>query len=120
MEYLIFLDSVSFLPFALRKQPEAFGLTVAKSLYPHYFNKCVNLDYVGKIPDISYYGIDEMSASERNDFLAWYEGQKFDVFDNRRVLESYCQNDVSVLREACRVLRQEFIQIVNIDVFLER
>ena len=57
-EYLMFLDSISFLPFALRKLPEAFGLTVAKSWYPHYFNTRAILDYVGKIPDISYYGVD--------------------------------------------------------------
>jgi hypothetical protein len=34
MEHLVFLDSVSFLPCALRKLPEAFGLTAAKSWYP--------------------------------------------------------------------------------------
>ena len=74
LEYLVFLASVSFLPFALRKMPEAFGLTVTKSWYPHYFNKRANLDYVGKIQEISYYGVDEISAIERNEFLAWYEG----------------------------------------------
>jgi hypothetical protein len=52
VEHLL-LDSVSFLPFALRKLPEAIGLTVAKSWYPHYFNTRANLDYVGKIPDIT-------------------------------------------------------------------
>ena len=30
-DYLVFLDSISFLPFALRKLTEALGLTVAKS-----------------------------------------------------------------------------------------
>ena len=66
VELLVFLESVSFLPFALRKLPHAFGLTVAKSCYPHYFNTRANLEYVGKIPDITYYGIDETGASERN------------------------------------------------------
>jgi len=60
-----------------------------------------------------------MSTIEWNEFFAWYEGQKFQVFDNRGVLESYCQDDVNVLREACRVLRQEFIQIGNIFGFIE-
>ena len=115
----MFLDSISILPFALRKLPEVFGLTVAKSLYTHYFNTRANLEYVGKIPDISYYGVDELSASERNEFLAWYEGQNIEVFYKRRVLESYCQDDVNVLREACRVLRQEFLHVGNIDVFRE-
>ena len=60
-----------------------------------------------------------MSATERNEFLACYECQMEEVYDNRRVLESCCQDDVSVLREAFRVLGQEVIQIGNIDVFLE-
>ena len=96
-----------------------FRLTVAKSWYPHYFNERANLEYAGNIPDITHYGVDDMGASERNEFLAWYDGQKDEVFDNKRVLEAYCQDDVSVLQEACRVLRNEFIQAGNIDVFLE-
>ena len=121
MEHLVFLDSVSFLPCSLRKLQEAFGLTASKSWYPHYFNTEENLDYVGPIPDASYYGANEMSESERRDFFAWYESQKKKgaVFDNRRVLETYCQDDVTVLRQACRVFRREFIQIGNIEVFLE-
>ena len=60
-----------------------------------------------------------MSASESNEFLTWYEGQKVEVVYNKRVLESYYQDDASLLWEACRVMRQKFIQIGNIDVFLE-
>jgi hypothetical protein len=116
-EHLVFLDSISFLPFALHKLPEAFGLTVSKSWYPRYFNTQVNPDYVGKIPNVSYYDIDEMSAGEREEFLAWYEGQQAELFDNRRVLAAYCLGDV--LREACQVLKQEFLLIGNNDVFLE-
>jgi len=59
MEHLVFLDSVSFLPCALRKLPDAFGLQASKLWYPHYFNTEGNLDYVGPMPDI-YYGADEM------------------------------------------------------------
>ena len=92
----------SFLPFALRKLPEAFAPTVAKSWYPHYFNTRANLDYVGQIPDITY-GFDEISGSERSEFLRWYKGQKDSVFDNKRVLEAYCQDDVSVERSTLRV-----------------
>jgi len=35
------------------------------------------------------------------------------------VLESYCQGDVTVLRQACVVFRREFIKIGHIDVFVE-
>ena len=39
-------------PTAIRRLPEAFVLTVSKSRYPN-LNTRANLDYVGKIPDIS-------------------------------------------------------------------
>jgi len=58
--------------------------------------------------DISYYVVDEMSGGERKEFLAWYETHKSDLFDNRLVLEAYCQDDVTVL-QACRVFRREFL-----------
>ena len=60
-----------------------------------------------------------MSASERRNFFAWYEGKKAEVFDNKRVLGLYCQYEVSVLRESCEVLRRVSIEIGNIDVFLK-
>jgi hypothetical protein len=66
-----------------------------------------------------YYGADGMSEGERNEFVAWYASQKDAVFDKRRVLEEYCQADVTVLRQACRVFRRDFMQIGNIDVFVE-
>ena len=39
-----------------------------------------------------------MSAKERAEFIAWYEGERSKVFDNRSVLEAYCQDDITVLR----------------------
>ena len=41
------------------------------------------------------------------------------VFDKRRVLEQYCQDDVTVLRQACQIFRRDFIEIGNIAFFLE-
>jgi hypothetical protein len=71
----------------LRKLPEAVGLSVNKSWYPHYFNKNTNLDYVGPFPNISYYEVDEMCLSERREFMTCYNGQKKKVFNNKLVLE---------------------------------
>ena len=51
----------------LRKLPEAFGLSVTKSWYPHFFNIKANLNYVGPISDMSQFGEDEMgSQKEKN------------------------------------------------------
>jgi len=63
--------------------------------------------------------MNEMSEEERKEFLMWYENHKSEPFDNRRVLETYCQDDVTVLRQACRVFRHEFMEIGHIDVFVE-
>jgi G:T-mismatch repair DNA endonuclease (very short patch repair protein) len=78
------------------------------------------MNYVGPAPDASYYDIDHMHQVERKEFLVWYEAvAKKEVFDNRRVLEVYCQADVTVLREACRTFRKHYLQIGNVEVFLE-
>jgi len=65
IHHVTFLDSISFLPVALRKLPEAFGLSATKSWYPHLFNTKANLNYVGSIPDMAQCGVAEMGESER-------------------------------------------------------
>jgi len=60
-----------------------------------------------------------MREDERKVFLVCYESQRSETFDNMHVLESYCQDDVTVLSLACRVFRREFVQIGHIDVFVE-
>jgi len=60
-----------------------------------------------------------MSEGERREFMAWYSKEKVKVFDNRHMLEQYCQDEVTVLRQACRVFRREFLAIGNIEVFFE-
>ena len=95
LEHLTFIDSISFMPCSLSKLPETFGLTSAKSCYPYYFNTNENMNYVGEVTDVWFYGADAMSVEERTEFLALYEAQKSDVFDNRNVLEAYCQDDKS-------------------------
>ena len=56
---------------------------------------------------------------KRQEFTTWYDEHKHRIFDNRRVLEEYCQDDGTVLREALTIFRRNFLEIVNIEVFLE-
>jgi hypothetical protein len=60
IEHTMFLDSASYLPMPLRKLPEAFGLSMNKSRYQHYFNTKKNLDCVGPMPGIEYLGANEI------------------------------------------------------------
>jgi hypothetical protein len=89
------------------------------SWYPHYFNTKPNLDYVERVTDIWCYGADGMKYSERAEFLRWYETQRSQTFENRHVLEEYCQDDVTVLHQACQVFRRKFLLIGNVEVLLE-
>jgi len=75
IQHVTFLDSISFMPIALRKLPEAFGLSASKYWYPHLFNTRVNLNYVGSIPDMAQYGVAEMGESEREEFTSWYDAR---------------------------------------------
>ena len=88
VQHIVFMDSLNFLPMALRDLPKAFGLPAQKGFYPHYFNTAANLTYVVEYPEVSYYGVDTMKSQERSDFLAWYEEHRQDVFDNKHMLES--------------------------------
>jgi hypothetical protein len=119
MQHIHFLDAVSYLPMPIRKWPETFGLTSSKSWFPYYFNTKTNLDYLGPIPAIKYFGADEMSDGDGKDFMSRYNEQKGKAFDCRYVLEQYCQDDVTVLRQACQIFRRNFIEIGNMEVFLE-
>ena len=40
------------------------------------------------------------------------------MFDNKRVLEEYYQDDVTI-RQACQIFRRDFIEIGNVDDFLD-
>jgi len=119
IEHMLFIDSASYLPMPLCKLPEALGLSLSKSCYPHYFNSKTNLDYVGPFPDISYFGAEEMSPSERREFMTWYNGQKNKVLDNKLLLQIYCHDDFTVLRHSCQTFRREFKEIGIIKDFVE-
>lgn len=57
-----FEDSFCFLPMALSSFTSTFGLDeLKKGFFPHLFNTQDHQDYVGRIPDISYYDPEGMS-----------------------------------------------------------
>ena len=48
---------------------------------------------------MSKYGVAGMGESEREEFTSWYGAQKHKVFDNRRVLEEYCNEGGATMRK---------------------
>jgi hypothetical protein len=100
MEYLVFLDSVSFLPFPVRKLSEAFGFTAHKSWYPTIL--IPRKTWITWVPFPTSRTMARTTWARRRGQSSSRGTKARDrVFDNRFVLETYCQDDVTVLRKAC-------------------
>ena len=67
-----FKDSFCFLPMALSSFTSTLGLNeLNKGFFPHLFNTQDHQDYVGPIPDISYYDPEGMSSKKKQEFKTW-------------------------------------------------
>jgi len=64
------------------------------------------MNYVGPAPDVSYYGVIRCTSRKGVSVVVRVrrEGLR-----QQAVLERYCQDDVRVLREACRTFRRHFL-----------
>ena len=113
-----FIDSLNFLQMPLKSFPKTFGMNeLKKGYFPHYFNKECNKDYVGQIPSKKHYGYNQMKPDERTKFLKWYEERVNEnyVFDFKKEILEYCRSDVDILRRGIMKLREDFIELENID-----
>ena len=113
-----FIDSLNFLQMPLKSFPKTFGMSeLKKGYFPHCFNKECNKDYVGSIPSKKHYGYNQMKTDERTKFLKWYEERVNEnyVFDFKKEILEYCRSDVDILRRGIMKLREDFIQLENID-----
>ena len=113
-----FIDSLNFLQMPLKSFPKTFGMSELKNGYfPHYFSKECNKDYVGNIPSKKHYGYNQMKPDERTKFLKRYEERVREnyVFDFKKEILEYCRSDVDILRRGIIKLREDFIELENID-----
>ena len=104
---LKFLDSLNFIPMPLKKFPKSFGVKeLKKGYFPHLFNTIGNQDYVGQMPDKNYFDPDSMPASERANFLKWYEENKhIQNYNLQAEMKAYCRSDVDILHKCVLVFR---------------
>ena len=116
---LKFIDSLNFIPMPLKKFRKSFGVNeLKKGYFSHLFNTIGNQDYVGSMPDKSYFDPDGMSTSERTDFLKWYEQNKNrENYNLRDEMEAYCRSDVDILHQCVLHFRDLFLESTNVDPF---
>ena len=113
-----FIDSLNFLQMPLKSFPKTFGMNeLKKGYFPHYFNKECNKAYIGPMPSKNNYGFNQMKPDERTKFLKWYEERVNEnyVFDFKKEILEYCHSDVDILRRGIMKLRENFIQLENIN-----
>ena len=105
-----FIDSMNFFPMALSNFPKTFGIReLKKGFFPHFFNIQENQNYVGYMPDKSYYDPDGMSPARKEEFLKWYDekvSQRY-VFNFQDELLAYCQSDVRLLKQGCMTFQSQ-------------
>ena len=113
-----FINSLNFLQMPLKSFLKTFSMSeLKKGYFPHYFNKECNKNYVGTMPSKKHYGYNQMKPDERSKFLKWYEehvSEKYVFYFKNEILE-YCRSDVDILRRGIMKLREDFIQLENID-----
>ena len=64
-----------------------------------------------------HYDYNQMTPDERTKFLKWYDDRVSEnyVFDFQKETIEYCLSDVDILRGCMKKLREDFIQLENID-----
>ncbi len=115
-----FVDSLSFLPMALKDFPKTFGeKELKKGFYPHHFNTQDKWDYVGVMPDKEYFHPERMKPKDSKEFHKWY-GEKIEnnyVWNQKEEMKNYCISDVDILRKCCIQFRQIYLDVADIDPF---
>jgi hypothetical protein len=114
-----FIDTLHFFNEGLRKLPEIFGIKeTVKGYFPHHFNIEEHNNYIGVIPDIKYFGCNNMKVEDLPDFNKWYlEHADITDWNFKDEMIKYCRADVEVLSRAVLVFRKMFYDNLNIDPF---
>ncbi|XP_025766946.1 uncharacterized protein LOC112848118 [Oreochromis niloticus] len=113
-----YMDSSCFLPMPLSGIPKAMGFSDSvKGFFPHPFSSRETLKYVGPYPPPSAYSIERMTTKGRDDFYKWYDSVSSGTFNFMKEALSYCENDVEILAEGCKLFRNGFIEETGVDPF---
>ena len=113
------LDSLNFFLQPLDQLPKALGLDILlkKGDFPHLFNKQNNYNYIGKIPDLEYFGVEYLNPSKKQKIEKWHSEyiNSNDNWNFKEELIKYCKNDVEILSQCIIKFRKDFRCITDLD-----
>lgn len=118
---LRFIDSIKFIPLPLRSFPKTFGFDChVKGHFPYTFLTRETLNYVGDVPDISFFGFESLKVSEFEGAVKWYNDRKWQDengnYDMQQQLRLYCESDVYVLKEGCMRFSNIILEVTENQV----
>ena len=100
--------------------PETFGLSeLKKGFFKHLFNRPENQEYVGPIPDESFFMPETMSVKGRVEFDKWHAAQVKNkvIFDFSKEIIEYCESDVQLLKQGCLTFKRLFEKQAKFNPF---
>lgn len=121
MEYgrVKFKDTLLHISASLEQLPKMFGLDESKfkkGFFPHKFNLPENQNYIGSIPDKSYYSPEMMSPAKKLEFDQWYD-QQTGTYDFNNELVEYCLSDTRILARAIETYMSQQIAMKPMNPF---
>uniref|UniRef100_A0A1I8ASI3 DNA-directed DNA polymerase n=1 Tax=Steinernema glaseri TaxID=37863 RepID=A0A1I8ASI3_9BILA len=114
---LRFVDSLNFLYAPLADLPKTFGFAdiVEKGHFPFYRNVPeLYGETLQCLPDKREYGYTHMTLRRQKEFDEWYVPNLNKPWSFNEIIERYCEDDVKVLRLACRKFSKIFMEISGV------
>lgn len=122
--HLVFKDNCAFLPFKLSALPEMFKLESGdKDVYPYALIKEINIDSFIDINEVNKF----LKPSDRDAFktncekinaitISVEHGRIIELVDIKAYTIYYCNQDVTILKQAYLKFREQILEITNIDI----
>jgi hypothetical protein len=109
---LHFRDSYLLLLASLRKLGKSFNVENKKSIFPHFFVNENNLDYIGPVPDIKFFGKD-VKLDEYNEYKANFINNNWSLKDEAI---KYCELDCISLFQIILKFNNMIFNLFNLNI----
>ena len=118
---LTFRDTLNFVPCMLEQFPKLVGVVdESKGEFPHKANKPENWDKVIAFPDVSKFYVHKKNERQMADFKSWHDEARLENngrVDFRKMIVSYCSQDVTLLRKCALKFREAFHAGAQMDCY---
>jgi DNA polymerase type B, organellar and viral len=106
---IIFKDSYKLQPLSIRNLIKANGISTQKLYFPYLFMRTDNINYVGKVPDKSFYD----NIFDYNKIVGEFKNKNWILRDE---LLKYMKNDIVALFQIVDRFSQDMYELENLNI----